>query len=51
MIDEVDRLSDEERLDDVGVHEAERFGSQVLDVGERPGFQIVDADHAVIVRQ
>src|SRR3954449_8553899 len=47
MKDEVHRLVDEERLRDVLVHEDELRAAQVLDVGERAGVEVVDADHAM----
>ena len=47
VVDEVDRLVDEERLDDVLVQERELGHADVLDVGERAGLEVVDADHAV----
>ena len=52
MVDEVDRLLDEVRLDDVDVQELEALGvADVLDVGQRPGLEVVDADHAVAARE
>ena len=48
VVHNVHRLVDEVRLDDVdaSVHEVLR-NPDVLDVHERPGLQIVDADHAI----
>jgi hypothetical protein len=51
VVDEVDRLLDEERLDDVRLDEAELGDADVLDVGERPGLHVVDADDAVTAPQ
>jgi hypothetical protein len=45
--DRVDRLVDEVRLGDVDVDEHERVRAQVGDVHQRPGVEVVDADHAV----
>ena len=47
VVDEVDRLLDEERLDDVLVQEHELGHTDVLDVVEGAGFEVVDADHTV----
>jgi hypothetical protein len=47
VVDEVDRLVDEVRLDDVEVLVHEVLGADVLDVGQRAGLEVVDADHAV----
>jgi hypothetical protein len=47
MEDEVDRLLDGEVLDHVVVHVAERVVAEMLDVRERGGLQVVEADHAV----
>ena len=47
MVDEVHRLFDEERLDDVLVQERELGRADVLDVEEGAGLQVVDADHPV----
>jgi hypothetical protein len=47
VVDEVDRLLDGDVLDDVVVHVRERGVAQVLDVPQRGGFQVVEADHAV----
>ncbi len=47
VVDEVDRLVDEERLDDVPVQERELGHADVLDVEERAGLDVVDADHSV----
>src|SRR3954469_22645496 len=47
VIDEVDRLVDVERLDDVREHEAELRRADVLDVGEGSRLDAVDADHAM----
>ena len=51
MVDEVDRLLDEVRLDDVEVQVHERVIADVLDVGERSRLEVVDADHAVAATQ
>ena len=51
VVDEVDRLVDEIRLDDVEVEVDERVIADVLDVGERAGLEVVDADHAVAATQ
>ena len=51
VVDEVDRLIDEVRLDDVEVHMDEVVAADVLDVGERAGLQVVDADHAMAARE
>ena len=50
VVDEVDRLIDEVRLDDVDVEVDERVGADVLDVGQRAGLEVVDADHAMAAR-
>ena len=51
VVDEVDRLVDEVGLDDVGVDVDELRNPDVLDVRERPGLQVVDADHAMTPTQ
>src|SRR4051794_36872790 len=51
MEDVVDRLVDPDALDDVLVQEREVLVANVLDVLERPGLEVVDADDAVAVRQ
>ena len=52
VVDEVDRLVDEVRLDDVDVHVHEALGvADVLDVRERARLEVVDADHAVAARE
>src|SRR4051794_2615465 len=51
VVDEVDRLLDEVRLDDVGLHEHELRRADVLDVGQRTGLDVVDADHAMSAAQ
>ena len=45
VVDEVDRLVHEERLDDVVVHVRELGHADVFDVGEGPRLEVVDADH------
>ena len=45
--DEVERLVDRDVLDHVVVHEDERVVSQVLDVRERSGLEVVEADDAM----
>ena len=45
VVDEVDRLVDEERLDDVLVEQDEIGRADVLDVEEGAGLDVVDADH------
>ena len=47
MVDEVDRLVHEERLDDVVVQVHEIRRPDVLDVGEGARLEVVHADHAV----
>src|SRR3954447_29900 len=47
VVDEVNRLLDEEGLRDVLVQEDEVLTAEVLDVRERPGLEVVDTDHAV----
>src|SRR4051812_40796258 len=47
VVDEVDGLLDIDRLDDVLVREDEVLVADVVDVLERPGVQVVDADHPV----
>ncbi len=48
MVDEVDRLVDLVRLDDVHVDVAEVLRiANVLDVRKRAGLEVVDADHTV----
>ena len=52
MEDVVDALLEEEGLGDVVVYEEEVLAVfQVLDVLQRPGVEVVDADHAVAVGQ
>ncbi len=52
MVDEVEGLIDEVRLDDVDVQVDEALGiANVRDVQERSGLQVVDADHAVAARE
>ena len=47
VVDEVERLVDEERLRDVVVDEPERVVADVLDVRERAADEVVDADDAL----
>ena len=47
VVDEVDRFIDEVGIDDVEVEMHEIIGADVLDVGERAGLEVVDADDAV----
>ena len=47
VVDEVDGLIDEIRLDDVDVQVDERVAANVGDVRERSRLEVVDADHAV----
>ena len=47
VVDEVDRLVHEERLDDVVVDVHELRHADVLDVGEGARLEVVHADHAV----
>ena len=51
MVDEVDRLIDEVGLDDVEVVVHELRRADVLDVGQRAGLEVVDADHAMAAPQ
>ena len=51
VVDEVDRLVPDDRLDDVVVHEDERVVAQVVDVLERRDDEVVDAHHAVAALQ
>src|SRR5205807_448630 len=51
VVDEVDPLVDEVRLDDVDVPMLEHAVADVLDVGEGSGLERVDADHAVAASQ
>ena len=51
VVDEVDRLVDEERLDDVLVQVHELGRADVLDVGEGAGLEVVDADHPMTAPQ
>jgi hypothetical protein len=52
VVDEVDRLIDVVGLDDVDADVEEALGvADVLDVGQRAGLEVVDADHAVPARQ
>jgi hypothetical protein len=47
VVDEVDRPRDLDLLGDVVVQERERLVADVLDVPQRAGLEVVDADHAV----
>jgi hypothetical protein len=47
VVDDVDRLVDEVRLDDVRVDVAELRHTDVLDVGEGSRLEVVDADHSM----
>ena len=47
VIDGIDRLFDEVRLGDVAVDECELIDADVLDVLQRAGLKIVNADHAI----
>jgi len=47
--DEVDRLVDLEMPRQVVVQEDEIVAAQMLDVLQRPGLEVVDADHPVAV--
>ena len=47
MVDEVDGLVDVVGLDDVEIEVDELLGPDVLDVGERASFEVVDADDAI----
>ncbi len=49
--DEVDGLVDPDPVDDVLVDEGEGPVAKVLDVLERSGLEVVDADHPVVLRQ
>src|SRR5581483_10747374 len=51
VVDEVDRLVDEVRLDDVDVPVHEHAVADVLDVVERPRLEVVHADHAMAAAQ
>ena len=51
VVDEVDRLLDEVRLDDVGVEVDELVRPDVVDVCQRAGLEVVHADHAVAAAQ
>ena len=52
VVDEVDGLVDEVRLDDVHADVHEQVGvADVLDVGQRAGLEVVHADHAVAARE
>jgi hypothetical protein len=51
VVDEVHRLLDEERLDDVVMQVHELGDTDVLDVRERPGLEVVHADHTVTAAQ
>ena len=51
VVDEVDRLVDEVRLDDVALEEHELGHADVLDVAQRPRLEVVDADDAVAAAQ
>ena len=50
VVDEVDRVVEEERLGDVAVQRDEARVVDVLDVLQRPRVEVVDADHAVALR-
>jgi hypothetical protein len=45
MENEVDVPVDGEVLRDIVIHERKRVSAQVLDILQRPGFEVVDADH------
>jgi hypothetical protein len=47
VVHEVDGLRDRHQLDDVVVDEREAVVTKVVDVLERRGLQVVEADHAV----
>ncbi len=47
VVDEVERLVDEHRLDHVVVHERECLVAEVIDVLERRDDEVVDADDAM----
>ncbi len=47
VVDEVERLVDGDRLDDVVMHEEERVVPEMCDVLERRGLQVVEAEHAM----
>jgi hypothetical protein len=47
VVDEVDVLVHEERVDDVRVQVREIGRADVLDVLQRAGLEVVDADHTV----
>jgi hypothetical protein len=49
VVDEVERLVDRDRLAHVVVQERERVVAQALDVGERPGLEVVETDDAMIL--
>ena len=49
VVDEVDRLLDEQRLGEVVLDERELRRADVVDVLQRPGVEVVDADHPVAV--
>ena len=51
VIDEVDRLVDEERLGEVVLDEEVAVVADVLDVLQRPRVEVVDADHAVTLAE
>ena len=51
VVDEVDRLVDEVGLGDVDVEMDELGGADVLDVLERPGVEVVHAEHPVTLRE
>jgi hypothetical protein len=52
VVDEVDRLLDEVRLDDVDPEVHEPVGvADVLDVRQRARLEVVDADNAVPARE
>ncbi len=51
VVDEIERLVDLDVVREVVRQEDERVPTQVLDVGERPGLEIVDADDAMVARE
>ena len=51
MVDEVDVTFDFDLFGDVVVEEGEVLRTDVLDVLERTGVEVVDADHFVILGQ
>jgi len=50
VIDEIDRLYDVGMRRDVVVAELEALTTEMLDVLQRTGIEVVDADHAEIAR-